>query len=553
VSDLPRLLICTFDVVPAPTGLSRRMTEYLKGLSDRFNVVVLSAKTPDVSHIERYEGARLLRVPVGSGDLPSRLQAFDRAVRRQLESEEYALVHFTDPFGGYTLCEQRESYGYRVVYEAIGFPSQELRHTHPQTEGDRRFISRLRRQELYCLMNAERVITGAPLTADFIHSLGVSREQITLLPAPACLDPVSSPPSSAATGARFLYLGSQVSWQGLPTLLRGAALALKKTDLHLVLVGPRHPDWQPHLSDLVDELHLEGKVEFQDPVPHTDLHKILATCDVGVLPLDDSERNRVQGGPCAKASDYFAGGRPVIASDLPLTRQLFPAGTAVFATPSDPGAWGERLVELATQPTKRAEMGRKARAHAEKQLDASALRGRLLDLYDALLGDAARRPPTEGAKREPALPAPAASDTDPGLSTGVPVIGTALPAEQVRQTTTEPDVRTEPPVVMGTPLPTASPLTEVEMPAVAPPMRPPLPHTPSRGLPRSGGPPGVGGSADPWLSLVTQGYCPADAEVFSQGTPTPPAPREDGNRTPRGSGARPRAGRGEDSSPGFKP
>ena len=49
----------------------------------------MTTKTPDVSHIERYQGARLLRVPVGAGDLVSKVQAFERAVRRQLESEEF--------------------------------------------------------------------------------------------------------------------------------------------------------------------------------------------------------------------------------------------------------------------------------------------------------------------------------------------------------------------------------------------------------------------------------------------------------------------------------
>ena len=83
MSDLPRLLLCSFDVLPSPSGSSRRLTEYLKALPDRFTVVVLSAKTPDHSHIEKYQGARLLRVPVGSGDLVSRIQAFERAVRRR--------------------------------------------------------------------------------------------------------------------------------------------------------------------------------------------------------------------------------------------------------------------------------------------------------------------------------------------------------------------------------------------------------------------------------------------------------------------------------------
>ena len=75
LSELPRLLFCCFDVVPAPHATSRRLSEYLKGLSERYQVVVLTVKTPDHSHIERYQGARLLRVPVGSGDLRSRMEA----------------------------------------------------------------------------------------------------------------------------------------------------------------------------------------------------------------------------------------------------------------------------------------------------------------------------------------------------------------------------------------------------------------------------------------------------------------------------------------------
>ena len=73
VSEQPRVLFCCFDVVPGPHAQSRRLTEYIKGLGDRFQVVVLSVKTADNSHIQRYHGARLLRVPVGSGDLPARV------------------------------------------------------------------------------------------------------------------------------------------------------------------------------------------------------------------------------------------------------------------------------------------------------------------------------------------------------------------------------------------------------------------------------------------------------------------------------------------------
>lgn len=483
LSDLPRLLLCSFDVIPGPSGSSRRLTEYLKALPDRFSVVVLSAKTPDHSHIEKYQGARLLRVPVGSGDLASRIQAFERAVKRQLDSEEYALAHFTDPFGGYVLCEMKADYGYRLIYEAQTFPSQELRYTHPQTEGDRRFLAKVRRQELFCLMNADLVMTGSETTRTYIRSLGASTEQTRVIRAPVDLGPytpdvVGAPDSQPM---RLMYLGSQAGWQGVPTLLRALALALEQGgEVKLTLVGPRHPDWQPHLEDLAKELGLQEHVEFQPPVLHDDLVKVLALADVGVLPLEDLDRNRLQGGPLAKTAEYLAAGRPVIAADLPVTRELLPSSATVFHPPGDAKALAECILELARDVPRRVEMGREARSFAEHELDAGLIRGKLLDIYDELLGkqqaavarsEMVPEPtmtgtptnrltnlkPPESGKRPPRANKPSnkgSRKTSPRDELPL-VVGHALPDDglDTRLVKTEPEASpTEPPVVMGLPL-----------------------------------------------------------------------------------------------------
>ncbi|MFY1828533.1 glycosyltransferase [Myxococcus fulvus] len=490
MSDLPRLLLCSFDVIPGPSGSSRRLTEYLKALPDRFSVVVLSAKTPDHSHIEKYQGARLLRVPVGSGDLASRIQAFERAVRRQLESEDYALAHFTDPFGGYALCELKGDYGYRLIYEAQTFPSQELRYTHPQTEGDRRFLSKVRRQELFCLMNADRIITGSETTRSYIQSLGASEELIRVVRAPVDLGPFSPDVLGAPDGEplRLMYLGSHVGWQGLPTLLRAVALAAKQVEVRLTLVGAQHPDWQPHLDELVKELGLKDQVEFQPPVHHDDVAKVLALADVGVLALDDVERNRLQGGPLAKVSEYCAAGRPIIAADLPVCRELIPADAAVFFPVGDSRAMADRIIELARDVPRRIELGQRAREHAESALDAGVIRGQLLDIYDSLLDKrsvpvsgrseddlpaatmvtgtptsrlASLLPPDSGrikipppAKRDPVEEKPAEPPAELAAEEPPVVMGMVLEdGFDTRLIKTEPDARPiEPPVVMGLPL-----------------------------------------------------------------------------------------------------
>ncbi|MFY0578670.1 glycosyltransferase [Cystobacter fuscus] len=351
----------------------------------------------------------------GLGRPASRIQAFERAVRRQLESEEYALAHFTDPFGGYALCELKGDYGYRLVYEAQSFPSQELRYTHPQLEGDRKFLSKIRRQELFCLMNVDRVITGSTTTSDFIQSLGVPSESVHVVRAPVDMGPYAPEGLGVPDGApmRLMYLGSQVSWQGLAGLLRGLALAVREVDVRLSIVGPRHPDWQPHLEDLVAELDLKQHVEFQPAVGHDNLAKVLTLADVGVVPLDDVDRNRVQGGALAKVSEYLAAGRPVLAADLPLTRELVPAGAGVFYPPGDAQALADQLVALARDVPRRLSLGEHARAFASKSLDAGLIRGQLLDIYDGLLGkDAAARASPGERQNEPQLTAVTGTPTN---------------------------------------------------------------------------------------------------------------------------------------------
>lgn len=464
MSSVPRILICGFDLLPAPTGFSRRITEYLRGLSGSYSVVVLTTKIPELTHIERYLNARLLRVPVGAGELQARILAFDRAVRRQLESEEYSLVHFTDPFGGYALCELREKYGYRTVYEAQTLFSEDLPFTQPQTEGDRRFLSKIRRQELFCLMNADQVICGSETTRSFLHGLGVHEDLVSVVRAPVDLEPYRPELVGSPDGvpARFLYVGSQVGWQGLSLLLRALQLASREIELRLQIVGPRHPRWHPHLEALSRELGIFGLVEMAAPVGHDELFKVLAGSDVGLLPLERNDRNTRQGGPLAKLTEYLAAGRPVIAADLPVTRELAPAESTLFYAADDPAALASRLVELARDPARRTEMGARGRTFARDHLASGRAHAKLRLVYEKLLG----APLGDGR-------------TPPG-----PLEGSVTGTPTSRMIEEEGEIpKTDP---------------EIHFPFEGPahvPDRPPTPPSPPRAL-------------DAWAAQLMEGYCP---------------------------------------------
>jgi glycosyltransferase involved in cell wall biosynthesis len=231
------------------------------------------------------------------------------------------------------------------------------------------------------------VIAGSEVTRSFLQGLGVPEERIEVIRAPVQLDAFAS--ASTAVPSRrtlhVLYLGSQADWQGIPVLLQALRIALDaKVALQLSLVGPFHPVHKPVLEALVEELELGEHVSFLPAVPHEELPGVLASADVFAVPLEDVERNRVVGGPLSKCADYLAAGRPIVASDLPLTRELLPPEASLFHPPGDSEALAAQLKALAGDLRQRLRMGFAARETARRFHDAKAARRHLKSLYAAL-------------------------------------------------------------------------------------------------------------------------------------------------------------------------
>jgi glycosyltransferase involved in cell wall biosynthesis len=405
LKEISKTLYCAFDVFPAPTGFSQRLSAYAKVLPTRYAATALTLKAADTSHVERLHGMKILRIPAGTGDLPSQMLTFERAVRRQLESEEYALVHFCDPIGGYALAEMKAQYGYSLIYEAIHFPSQELEMLHPHWEGNLRLRAKLRRQELFCLMNADMVLTGSLSSRKAIHALGTPLELIDALPPPIDLARFAGCPEPSRTPMRLLYVGSQAPWQGLKTLLLAAHRAQKAIDFQLTILGPRHPMWQPRLEGMAQELGLSPKVKFHPAVAHEELPRFLAEADVGLLTLSDSERGRF-GGSLSKAALYLASGRPIIAADLPVCREVLPEGTTTFYQADNPDALASRIVQLSKSAQLRVEMGERGRTAASR-FSETRVGQQLLSAYEWLLGPQTEaRSPADEASHSSHTPTP---------------------------------------------------------------------------------------------------------------------------------------------------
>src|SRR5512144_1291441 len=122
--DPPAVLLAGFDVWPGQSAWARRMTEGVRASATRHRVLTLSLRGPSLAHTESLLGARALRVPPAPGSLLEQVEAFGRAVHRQLDSDAHVLVHTADPLVGAVVLGHP---GRPVLlYEARRLPSSEL-------------------------------------------------------------------------------------------------------------------------------------------------------------------------------------------------------------------------------------------------------------------------------------------------------------------------------------------------------------------------------------------------------------------------------------------
>jgi glycosyltransferase involved in cell wall biosynthesis len=112
------------------------------------------------------------------------------------------------------------------------------------------------------------------------------------------------------------------------------------------------------------------------------LNHYLAACDVLLLPLTDTVANR--GRFPSKLADYFAAGRPIVASAVGDVTDLLEQTRAGLATQPAAEALALGIEELLADAPRRARLGQNGRRAAESEFNWRTLAGRVDTLYRQL-------------------------------------------------------------------------------------------------------------------------------------------------------------------------
>ena len=340
LNKMKKVLYTAFDIVPSPKGASTHILHNIRGLvNSKYDVHLLTPNDGLLPLQDSVDGARVTRISQDlSQNFLARAAHFGKAVFSQLTLHpDYDVVHYRNIWDGLGVAQNKKRFGYKTLFEVNGLPSIELKYHYPGIDSS--LLSKIKEQEIATLHLSDAIICPSNVTRDFIASLGLDRKRVSVIPngvSPSDFSP-SALPGREGRVPVLLYIGTLADWQGLEVVIRALPKILERQAVRLHIVGRGRSRQRKLLAKQIRKLGVEESVTMQPAVPHHEVPGLIAESDICLAPLGLNDRNVTQGACPIKVLEYMAASRPLIASNMPIVRELVREDVdALLFSPNDP-------------------------------------------------------------------------------------------------------------------------------------------------------------------------------------------------------------------------
>lgn len=381
MAPLPRLLYTAFDVVPAPKGASLRIQNMLAALSQHFEVKALLLGEPGQTSPEQWGNVLVEKLIAPESPFLEKTIQFAEWVLQEALIWQPQIIQFRSLWDGYVLSQYRQQYRlpWKLVYELHGLPEIELTDHFPEFPPP--LLEKIRQQQAQLLPQADVWLCPSQVHRAYLIDQGIPSEHIGVVgngADPELFAPVARPENPPKP--LMLYLGTLAPWQGLEELLE-ACQALQ-SPFQLRLIGKGNARWQQNLLAKIYQLGLTASVEILAPLPHSYMPLMLASADIALAPLSQSERNQIQGCNPIKIFEYMAAGKAIVAPDLPVVREILDHQETAWLYPAgDRQALTTALETLLQAPQERIRLGHSARSKLCAHFTWQHRQNQLLDFF----------------------------------------------------------------------------------------------------------------------------------------------------------------------------
>ena len=339
-------LYAAFDVFPSSKGAATHIAQFANTLFEYTNGGILCALGGKYLPKEQRENnITIKRLKLKNVNYLQRAEAFSKFVSNQIELEEEQtslnICHFRDIWSGMAILKPDRNY--KTVFEVNGLPSVELPYRYANLTQN--FIQKLRNRELFCLKEADIIVTPSQTTAQFLQSIGTPLSKIEVISNGAFIPDKFDKPVGLPE-KYLIYFGALQTWQGVDVLLKAFAGLKDFDDLHLLICHAGSRKMAKPYKKLAKKLEIDQKVIWQEQLDQPTLWASIQHALVSVAPLKEGNRNIIQGCNPLKILESMACGTPVIASELPVCQELFQDNIQGKLVPPDRPAMLSRAIRF---------------------------------------------------------------------------------------------------------------------------------------------------------------------------------------------------------------
>jgi len=386
---MKRVLYTAFDIVPSPKGASTHILHNIRGLvNGTFEVHLVTPNDGLLPSEDALEGAQVTRITQDlTQNFLARAVHFGGAVAQFLTlHHDYDVVHYRNIWDGLYLAQNKKYYGYKTLFEVNGLPSIELKYHYPGLDPD--LLMKIKEQEIATLHLSDAILCPSNVTREYLVSLGLSRNLIHVIPngvSPSDFSPSPLPPREGRIPT-LLYLGTLADWQGLEVVIKALPRILEQQQVRLYIVGRGRSRQRKLLMKHIRKQGVEGSVVLLPAVPHHQVPALIAESDICVAPLGLNDRNVTQGACPIKVLEYMASARPLIASNIPIVRELVREDMdGLLFSPNDPEDLAGKVIMLLRDEALAQRLAASAAERALAKFTWHESQKKLLKVYGKLL------------------------------------------------------------------------------------------------------------------------------------------------------------------------
>jgi glycosyltransferase involved in cell wall biosynthesis len=322
-----KIAYISFDTVPAPKGAAIHITAFACALAAVFGDIQLVTVSPTAfskNAEEIYPQVKQTMLPAVGKNLIERVLYYRNFLHTWLQKQRFEVVQIRSIYEGLVIAINKQQYCDKLIFEVNGLPSIELKYRYPAVADDQELLHKLQAQEQICLTAADLIITPSSVTANYLQSQGIPVNKIRVIPNGVNLDVFTYqiPTQKNFDILEMLYFGTLSPWQGVNLAVEALELINQNFPANLTVIGQGRDYQVQALKKIADKLGVTDKLTILAPISQTELVAYIHKSDVILAPLTPNDRNLVQGCCPLKILEGMATGIPIIASDLPVVREL---------------------------------------------------------------------------------------------------------------------------------------------------------------------------------------------------------------------------------------